>query len=181
MNQKILHFSDNIKYILATVLLGLFIPSTLAQTANSTAINDKPISIDADNQQMDLKNNTVTFTGNVIIIQNGVEIKAASVVVTEINSKDNQIITASGKPVYFTQLNDNKKQEITGHANKLIYNVKQNKITMTGNAALFQQSNHILSDEIIYDVTQQKIVAQSNKGKRVKTTIIPSQVQEIKR
>lgn len=181
MSHCVLSLARKINYILVSCLIGLVAPSVFAQTTpnTNTTINNKPISIDADNQQIDLKNNTITFTGNVIIIQDDLKIKASTVVITEMNSKDNQTITANGNPVYFEQINDNK-QTITGHANQLIYQVKQNNVTMIGKAEIQQQDNHIVSDKIIYNVDQQKILAQSNKGNRVKTTILPNQVQEIK-
>ncbi|WP_392558928.1 lipopolysaccharide transport periplasmic protein LptA [Orbus mooreae] len=174
--------SKKISYVLVSLLLSLLAPVAMAKTTPSATINNKPISIDADNQQIDLKNNTITFTGNVIILQDGLEIKANTVTITNMDSKDSQTITANGNPVYFKQTDDqDKNKTITGHAQQLTYQVKQNTVTMTGKAELVQQDNHIVSDTIIYNVNQQQILAQSNKGNRVKTTIIPNQVQEIKR
>lgn len=182
MSNYVLSISKKTSYILVGLLISLFTPLAIAQTTSNTTINNKPISIDADNQQIDLKNNTITFTGNVIIIQDGLEIKANSVVITNMDSKDNQIITANGNPVYFEQTHENNQsQTIRGHANQLVYQVKQNSVTMVGNAELLQQDNHIQSDTITYNIVEQKILATSNKGKRVKTTIIPNQIQEIKR
>lgn len=182
MINSVLSHSHKVKYILLSLILISLIPFAMAQVSPSPTINNKPISIDADNQQIDLQKNTITFTGNVVIIQDGLKIKANTVIITEMQSKDNQIITANGKPVYFEQTyqNDNK-QTITGHANQLVYMVKQNNVTLTGNAELFQQDNHINSDKIVYDVEQQKILAESDTGNRVKTTIIPNQVKEIQR
>ncbi|RKS86019.1 lipopolysaccharide export system protein LptA [Orbus hercynius] len=174
--------STKIKFMLVGLIISLLSSLSHAQTSPSATINNKPISIDADNQQIDLKNNTITFTGNVVIIQDNLEVKAHTVVITDMNSKENQIITANGSPVYFKQMNaQSPKQTIIGHANQLIYQVKENSVTLIGDAELLQQDNHIVSNKIIYDVNQQKILAQANKGSRVKTTIIPNQVQEIKR
>ncbi|GAA5111802.1 lipopolysaccharide ABC transporter substrate-binding protein LptA [Orbus sasakiae] len=182
MNLSVLYRSNKLKAILVSLAISLASPFTIAQTAPNTTINNKPIAIDADNQQIDLQNNTITFSGNVVITQDGLKVKANTVIITNMQSKDNQTITAHGKPVYFEQTNANDaKQKITGHADQLIYQVKQNAVTLTGHAELFQQDNHIISDKIIYDVDQQKIRAQSGKGGRVKTTIVPNQVKEIEK
>jgi len=182
MIQTVLSRSNKVKYALASLVILLLSPLTMAQITPNPTINNKPISIDADNQQIDLQKNTITFTGNVVIIQDSLKVKANTVIITDMQSKDNQIITAYGTPVYLEQTYQNDdKQTITGHANQLVYQVKQNLVILTGNAELFQQDNHIISDKIIYDVDQQKIQAQSDNGGRVKTTIIPNQVKESQR
>jgi len=182
MIQCVSSLSNKVKCVLASLSIALFSQLAMAQVSPNPTINNQPISIDADNQQIDLQRNTITFTGNVVITQDGLKIKANTVIITDMQSKDDQVITAYGPPVYLehTYQNDDK-QTITGHANQLVYQVKQNSVTLTGNAELFQQDNHIISDKIIYDVDQQKILAQSDNGGRVKTTIIPNQVKEIQR
>lgn len=180
MNLFFLHQPIKFKKILVSIIISLFIPLAAAKPAPEATINNKPIAIDADNQQIDLQKNTLTFIGNVVINQEGLKVKADKVVITDMQSKDNQVITAYGKPVYFEKRDQtNSKQAITGHANQLIYKVKQNQVTLLDNAELFQQDNHITGNKIIYDVDQQKILAESSKGGRVKTTIVPNQIKEI--
>lgn len=180
MNLLFLHHPIKFKCILVSFMISLFTPIVMAQTTPETTINNKPIAIDADNQQIDLQKNTLTFIGNVIITQEGLKVKADKVVVTDMQSKDNQVITAYGKPVYFEKIDpSNIKQKITGHSSQLIYKVKKNQVTLLNNAELFQQDNHITGNQIIYDIDQQKILAEASKGGRVKTTIIPSQIKEI--
>ncbi|WP_392561394.1 lipopolysaccharide transport periplasmic protein LptA [Orbus sturtevantii] len=171
-----------VNYALVIILVTLLCPLALAQVSPNPTINNKPIAIDADNQQINLQKNTITFTGNVVITQDDLKIKANTVIITDMQSKDNQIITAYGTPVYFEQTYQNDdKQTITGHANQLIYQVKQNSVTLLDKAELLQQDNRITSDKIVYDVEQQKIEAQPGNGNRVKTIIIPNQVKEIQR
>lgn len=195
MNQFSLFNLQKIKYAFICCIVCIISPLAFAETisqespsqeieseitSSQTTINDKPISIDADNQQIDIKNNTITFTGNVVILQDGLNIKANTVVITNMQSKDNQVITAYGKPVLFEKVTDNNpNQTVKGHSNQLVYNVKSNNVVLTGKAELFQQDNHISSDIITYNIKQKKIQAQSQKGNRVKTTIIPNQAREI--
>lgn len=155
------------------------LPSTEPAKAPTTLIDNKPITIDADNQQIDIEKNTITFSGNVKIVQDGLTITADKVVITDMQDTAKQKITAYGKPVNFKQIMPEKKKNITGHSSQLIYNVKQNQVVLVGNAELFQQDNHISSALITYDVDKQQIIAQPGKSGRVKTTIIPSQVKEM--
>ncbi len=177
------------RQILISLFILVFLPFTSAALeinqepvkpkAPTAIIDNKPITIDADNQQIDIEKNTITFSGNVIIVQDGLTIKADKVMITDMQDTTKQIITAYGKPVRFEQIMQENNKKITGHSNELIYNVKKNNVILKGNAQLFQQDNHISSELITYDVDKQQIVALPGKNGRVKTTIVPSQVKGI--
>ncbi|OCG13343.1 lipopolysaccharide transport periplasmic protein LptA [Gilliamella sp. App6-5] len=176
---------SSLKQVVCSLLLLL--PISLSSFANGPTtpadpkmfVDNKPIAIDADNQQIDIENNTITFIGNVVIVQEGLTINADKVVVTEMQNTEKQKITAYGKPVNYKQILPKNNKIVTGHSSQVIYNVKQNNIVLQGNAELFQQDNHIVSEMIIYDVKKQQIFAQPGKNRRVKSTIIPNQVKEM--
>lgn len=171
-------------YYALLLALGVFIaPATYSaetptQTDTDALVNNKPITIDADNQQIDIQNNTITFSGNVVIIQDGLNVNADRVVIEEMQDRSKQRITAFGKPVRFKQIMQDQSKNITGHSNQLIYSVSQNLVTLIGSATLIQQDNQINSEHIEYFVDKQQIQAGSSKG-RVTTTIVPNQVREI--
>lgn len=177
-----LHF-NYLKAIVVSCIIVMLPSISIAQTLSEPNLNNMPISIDADNQQIDIQKNTMTFSGNVVIIQDKISIKANKVVITEIQSQNNQVITAYGKPVFFEQTieKDGTHYTITGRADRLVYEVKNNNVVMNGNAEIIQRDNRITSDLITYNVEQRKIQAQSNEGHRVKTTIHPNQIREIER
>lgn len=139
--------------------------------------DNKPITIDANNQHIDIEKNIITFIGNVIIVQDGLTINADKVVITDMQDTEKQKITAYGNPVNYKQILPEKNKIVTGHSAQVIYNVKQNNVVLQGNAELFQQDNHIISNQITYDIKKQQILAQSGKNGRVKSTIIPNQVK----
>ena len=64
-------------------------------------VNNKPITIDANNQQIDIDKNIITFSGNVQITQDGLTILADKVIVTDMQDSTKQKITAYGNPVNF--------------------------------------------------------------------------------
>lgn len=165
---------QQLKLIIGFSLL-LAIPCMAA--SNTQTINNKPISIDADHQEIDIKTNTVTFTGNVIIIQDSLKVTAEKVIINNMQSKNNQNIIAYGEPVYFTQTMENNRI-IEGQAKELNYDVKLASVTLIGKAEINQQDNQIRSEKIIYKVNEQHIIAQGSATQRVTTTIIPNQLKE---
>ncbi len=62
-----------------STLLCLCISASSWALSNDT---EQPIYIDSDNQQLDIQRNIVTFTGNVILRQGSIDIRADKVVVT---------------------------------------------------------------------------------------------------
>jgi len=69
MIQCVSSLSNKVKCVLASLSIALFSQLAMAQVSPNPTINNQPISIDADNQQIDLQKNTITFTGNVVITQ----------------------------------------------------------------------------------------------------------------
>lgn len=170
-------------FFMLSVSYGCFaeepnIPTTEIQQDKKMLVNDKPITIDANNQQIDIDKNIITFNGNVQIIQDGLTILADKVVITDMQDSTKQKITAYGNPVNFKQILPQNNKIVTGNSEQIIYDVKQNIVTLQNNAELFEQDNHMVSSVITYDVKKQLILAQPKKG-RVKSTIVPSQVKEM--
>ncbi|MCX8642165.1 MULTISPECIES: lipopolysaccharide transport periplasmic protein LptA [unclassified Gilliamella] len=155
-------------------------PTSPTKTDQKMFVDNKPITIDADNQQIDIDKNIITFIGHVQIVQEGLTIWADKVVITDMQDSTKQKITAYGNPVKFKQILPENNKIVTGHSDQIIYNVKQSNVVLQGKAELFQEDNHIVSQVITYDVKKQLIMAQPKNG-RVKSTIIPSQIKEIKK
>ena len=153
--------------------------SSSSQKDQKMFANDKPIMIDADNQQIDIEKNIITFSGNVQIVQEGLTIWADKVVMTDMQDSTKQKITGYGNPVKYKQIMPQNNKIVTGHSSQVIYDVKESNVVLQGDAELIQQDNRIKSSIITYDVKNQRIIAQPGKNERVKTTIIPIQVKEM--
>ncbi|WP_392566019.1 lipopolysaccharide transport periplasmic protein LptA [Utexia brackfieldae] len=150
-----------------------------AEQKTATVVNNQPISIDADNQEIDIQNNTITFTGNVMVEQGTLKVNANRMTINNVQNKAEQRITAYGTPVKFHQVLANNKL-VDGQAETLTYDVKNGIITLQGDAKLTQQDNTIVSQIITYNIAKQQIMAKGNEKSRVKTIIVPNQVTEIK-
>ncbi|MCS2148571.1 lipopolysaccharide ABC transporter substrate-binding protein LptA [Scandinavium manionii] len=161
------------KLALASVLLASSLPA-LALTGDT----DQPIHIESDQQSLDMQGNVATFTGNVIVTQGTIKINADKVVVTRpAGVKGKETMDGYGNPATFYQMQDNGKP-VNGHASKMHYEVANDLVVLTGNAYLEQVDSNIKGDKITYLVKEQKMQAYSEKGKRVTTVLVPSQLQD---
>ncbi|PWC20271.1 lipopolysaccharide ABC transporter substrate-binding protein LptA [Brenneria roseae subsp. roseae] len=159
--------------LIASSLLAVSV-STLAVTGDS----NQPIHIDSEQQSLDMQGNTVTFTGNVVVKQGTIEVKADKVVVTRPQgAQGREVIEGYGNPVTFYQMQDNGKP-VKGNARKVRYELANDFLVLTGDAYLEQVDSNVKGDRITYLVKQQQMEAFSDKGKRVTTVLVPSQLQE---
>ena len=151
----------SLKIALASALLAASL-SVQAKTGDT----DQPIHIESDQQSLDMQGNVVTFTGNVVVTQGTIKINADKVVVTRPGGeKGKEVIEDNGKPV-------------KGRASKMHYELQNDFVVLTGNAHLEQIDSNIQGDKITYLVKEQKMQAFSNKGGRVTTVLVPSQLQD---
>ncbi|WP_440866846.1 lipopolysaccharide ABC transporter substrate-binding protein LptA [Symbiopectobacterium purcellii] len=158
---------------IASALLAASLPA-LAVTGDTSQL----IHIDSAQQSLDMQGNTVTFTGNVTVKQGTIDVKAEKVVVTRPQgSQGQEVIEAFGNPVTFYQMQDNGKP-VKGRAQKVRYELAQDKITLTGNAYLEQLDSNVKGDRITYLVKQQQMEALGDKGGSVTTVLVPSQLKE---
>ncbi len=165
------------KHSLNVVMAGMLFAASLPALA-VTGDTDKPIHIDSDQQSLDMDSNVATFTGNVVVTQGTIKINADKVVVTRPGGEQGkEVVEGFGKPATFYQMQDNGKP-VKGHANKMRYELQNDYVVLTGDAWLEQLDSNIKGDKITYLVKEQKMQAFSEKGKRVTTVLVPSQLQD---
>jgi lipopolysaccharide export system protein LptA len=142
---------------------------------------EQPIYIDSDNQELDIQKNIVTFTGNVILRQGSIDIRADKVVITRPNGQDGQeTIDAYGKPATFHQIMDDGKP-IDGASLKMRYETAIDFLKMTDEAILIQEGSEIQGKVITYKIDEQKLVAESGNKKRVTTILQPKNLNNNKK
>ncbi|WP_139685428.1 lipopolysaccharide transport periplasmic protein LptA [Vibrio tasmaniensis] len=140
--------------------------------------SEQPVYIDSDSQQLDMKSNQVTFLGDVNLKQGSININADKVIVTR-NAVNGEIeeIQGFGKPATFSQLTDDGKT-LYGEADDLHYQLIADKLIMTKNAMLSQDGSIIRGSKITYQITSQKLVADSDSSERVSTVLQPAEVNK---
>lgn len=140
-----------------------------------TGDTDKPINIDSGSQSLDMENNVVVFSDNVLITQGSIKITAGNVKIIRQEGKK-EVIEASGSPVTFQQILDNGKP-VQGKGNSVHYDLATEYLVLSGNAELKQLDSFIRAQKITYDVKRQQLRASSGGSGRVKTVLIPAQLQ----
>jgi lipopolysaccharide transport periplasmic protein lptA len=168
MTQKILKFA-------AAMLL-------ISGSLNSFALNSdrmQPIAIEADSASLDQKNQVTVFSGNVLVKQGSIHIRAANVRVTQ-DKSGNQTMTAQGSPVYFRQQLDGDKGLAEGWGNRVEYSSATHLVKLIGNAKV-QRGGDLAQGEAISYNTQSEVytvlggnVTGNKHGRRVSIIIQPS-------
>lgn len=140
----------------------------------------KNIIIDANQQKLDLKNNTLTFLGKVEISQGSLKMTADKLEVIKNESENNQqeLLIATGQPTLYTQTLESG-EVLTAQALEIRYLVAEKLLTLKGEAKITQKDSLVNGDKIEYDLTKQKLVASSNKqsGNKVRTVLTPKSEQ----
>lgn len=164
------------KFSLKLILLGALFAAPLSAWA-LTGDTDQPIHIESDQQSLDMQGNVVTFTGHVVVTQGSIKINADKVVVTRPGGEQGkEVIDGYGNPATIYQMQDSGKP-VKGHASTMHYELAKDFVVLTGNAYLEQLDSNITGDKITYLVKEQKMQAFSQKGKRVTTVLVPSQLK----
>lgn len=136
---------------------------------------EQPIYIDSDTQDLDMKSNRVTFSGDVKLKQGSISINADKLVVIRNKANDAlKEIQAYGSPATFSQLTDEGKT-LKGQAMELYYSVDSDQLTMVSEAILAQDESTIQGKTITYQISSQKLTADGGDDERVTTILQPTQ------
>ncbi|MDQ6573897.1 MAG: lipopolysaccharide transport periplasmic protein LptA [Haemophilus parahaemolyticus] len=163
-----------IKTTILTALLGV---SLSAQALKNDT--DQPINIDSGSQSLDMNTNTVVFDDGVTITQGSIIVKANKVTIVRKEGKK-ETLDAVGSPVTFQQTLDDGKP-VNGKGSSVKYDLNSEFLTLTGDAELKQLDSFIKAPLITYDVKKQQLKATSGGKTRVKTVLIPNQLNQNKK
>jgi len=117
----------------------------------------KPVKIEADTIVFNKEKGLGTYSGNVVIVQGSLQIRAGSIEIKAPKSRI-QTITAKGGPVRFQQTMDDGKIA-KGQANLLRYAVEEKKLVLDGSARLSQNNDQFSSQHIEYSTRTGEVKA----------------------
>lgn len=141
----------NILYLLLTLL-----PTPGAQALDSDRL--QPLKIVADQAILSDKDGTATYTGNVVLTQGTLSIKANRLHIQTEQGKVSQV-SADGKPAEFTQVPLPSQAPVTASALSIHYDVKEQILTLRRRAAIVQNENVFKGEEIVYEIRSQRLKA----------------------
>jgi lipopolysaccharide export system protein LptA len=132
--------------------LSLFAPLANALPEDS----QQPIRVTADNAVQE--NNTVTYRGNVVVVQGTIKITADQVLIYHDKGKLQRAV-ATGKPVHFQEQPDAKGGLMTGHAGTVIYYNTDQRIELIDDALVDRDQSTLKGQRIEYLMTSKTLRA----------------------
>ena len=155
----------------ATLALGLIAGAACALPEDQ----QQPIHVTADSAVQE--NNTVTYRGNVIIVQGSIRIEANQVVINHEKGKL-QKATATGKPARFQQQPEADGGLITGNASTLVYYGADQRVELLQDAFVDRDKSTVKGNRIEYLLPSKTVRAEgaaNNQPGRVEMVLQPNQ------
>ena len=167
---------SSVKAIIALLSLCSLVITARAAEKPERLIN-APISIYADYMKYEIRTGISTYTGNVRVTQNDIELTGDKVIAVQ-KGKALQKITVTGTPATYRQLSD-EGEYINAQSRQMEYQADQNRLVLSDKARLEQAGSVMESDQIIYDTIGEIVIAGDDKAdKRVNITITPDDIKK---
>ncbi|MBN9542383.1 MAG: lipopolysaccharide transport periplasmic protein LptA [Alphaproteobacteria bacterium] len=133
-----------------------------------------PISIDSDHLEFDQEHNRATFTGNVMVDQDGTKLYADKLIV-HYNANNANSSELTNKKVEKIESFGNIKfvsADKTAYSDFAVYNMSKQMLEMQGNVKLEQDKSVLYGEKLIYDMKTKfaRLISKKNQG-RVRAVI----------
>lgn len=143
-----------------------------------TSDKQQPIAVVSQQQSIAFNDHRMVFSGQVVVTQGSMVIRADRAVVTRTNNQPGwERVEATGSPVTFYQQLDNQ-QIISGSGRCLRYNAQTGMMILQQQAMLKMGDNQMDGNRITYDLHKQQVQAASQANGRVKMVLQPKQFQK---
>ena len=119
---------------------------------------DDPITIEADQMRYDNTKQTNVFSGNVVMVRGGFEIRAQKILIRQ-DKNGTQYAVATGSPARFKRKDSQRAGQIEGSGRELRYNDDTEQLEVLNGATL----RRVIAGKGAEQVSGAKIVYQANK------------------
>lgn len=135
----------------------------------------QPIQIEANRVEIDEREGTSTYIGNVQVQQGTLQLTAGRVVVHR-GQEGLQRIVAFGDPAAFRQQPEGADYLIRGQARELRYDAGGGTVELTGEAHIWQGRDEFSGARVVYELERERVRAEGGSGDgRVRAIIHPQQ------
>lgn len=131
----------------------------------------QPLDVAADRSESNLDGSTTVLIGGVEIRQGSLQANAARAEVTQAEGAVSRVVL-TGSPARLSQRLDDGQGQMNGHAQRIDYELKADRITMTGAVRLERPQGVMESERVVYRVDSGQLDAGGDGG-RVKFRIQP--------
>ncbi|MSQ80088.1 MAG: lipopolysaccharide transport periplasmic protein LptA [Candidatus Methylopumilus sp.] len=161
--------SSLLKYIVTFLFfVSMNTPYVFAEKAD----REKPIELESDTMTSDDSKNTSVYTGNVILTQGTLLIRADELTVREDN-QGFQHSTSIGNPTTFKQKREGKNEYIEGSAQRVEYDGRMDKVHLYSKASVKKGEDIVYGDYIMYDANAEFAKAMSGNTKNKAGETVP--------
>lgn len=166
------------RFIILSALLSSFV---LHSTAWADVDRDftQPILVDADREELDLRENRLVLHDNVVIQQGSLRITADLLNVesdSELGSGDSEVFIATGNPATYQQEIE-PGMLVEASASEIRYDAATRVISLVGQATMQQGGNQVSANRIVYYIDEQRVTAERGEedDQRVRNVFQPRQ------
>lgn len=156
---------------IANLLMSLFllVPGAVAALPGDA---DQEISIQADSWDADRRTGVAVYRGNVIVTSGGLEMRGEELM---LRFTDGELAGATllGQPARLIQRHVSERLPTEAEARELTYDTVTAVLRLRGAARVNQGGDEFSSEDIRYDIRQERIIAGGETGSRIEVTIQP--------
>ena len=152
MSKQSTHIQHHL--LMSYVFLSLAMLGYSSFALAEAADRDKPIDLEADSVKVDDAKQISTYTGNVILTQGTLIIRADKLIVRE-DSAGFQHSTSLGNPTTFKQKREGKNEYMEGSGQRIEYDGRMDKVQLYTKAWVKRGEDIVHGDYISYDANSE--------------------------
>ena len=154
----------NLKYLFIAIAAFL---SAISAFSSSPVVKPKaggiPVTIKADRAELERATQQSIYTGNVRLERGGLTMVGDKLVVTRNPNTKEVLAVLTGSPAKIQQLPDaTVKDEMRAQANRVEYTLKEQSLSLIGNAIFARNNDRMAGEEIRYDAKNGRVLANGN-------------------
>jgi lipopolysaccharide export system protein LptA len=146
---------------MASILFSLILVVTSGVAHSLDSDKNAPVATKSDTTSIDFRTGQRVLTGNVVVDQGTLQIRADKIVL-DYKNDELDVATAYGNPVKFKQLPEGQTEYVHGEGKKLKLENQKDLITLTQKAKIKQKGSIITGKVIYYDLTSSKMTVKSD-------------------
>ncbi|SDZ93731.1 lipopolysaccharide transport periplasmic protein LptA [Microbulbifer marinus] len=154
------NFCRHLQIFATATLLALTTPQLQALQSD----REQPIKVQAKKLEANRSSNLSVYSGNVVITQGSLEIRADRVEVHGNASGEISRVIATGKPAHFQQQMQQSQSPVKARARRIEYTVASDELHLTGDAHVDRDGNTLTAEKIDYDLNSEQMQAQGQSG-----------------
>ncbi len=142
-------------FLLLSCLLGSLTAFSLSTD------KDQPIEVEADEAELDDKNDVSIYRGNVIVRQGSIHMTGDVMTVYSKGGDELDYIIIEGNPATYKQLPDNSSVHDQAKAMRMEYHETKNLVVLIRDAWVKQDTSTLVGERIEYNTEQSRVKAWS--------------------